>query len=850
MRFKVLTLVLFISAVSVFSQEQHGDEWYMGRPIKEIAFTGLKNIKQQELEALINPYKDRNFDDSIFWEIQGKLYALEYFDRVDPGVAPDSSGEGVKITFTVTERPVISRINFIGNSGLRRVELMDVISTKVSDVFNQAKLRDDVTAIKNKYTEKGYPNTVIDVTETKSGESSVSVNFQITEGEKISIKNIEFQNILGNQPLKFSNNALRGQLSLKTKSLLNDGAFQEAKLIADREAVAKYYHDRGYIDASVTNERKDEIDDKNVSMTVIFLINEGTIYSFGKVEFEGNNIFKTEQLDKLIHSKSGETVNKSRLEADLQRVSDLYYENGYIFNSIVRTEERKDQVISYKITIVERSRAYIENIMVRGNDKTKSHVILREIPLESGDVFSRTKVMNAMRNLYNLQFFSAVIPETLQGSEENLMDLVFTVEETQTTELQFGLTFSGSADPDTFPISGMIKVNDRNLAGSGNELGAEINSSVVADTSTFSINYLHRWIFGLPLSGGVDFSANYLKRLAAMNSGSYPGNPGLWYGNETYAYPDGFYSYEEYQKNNFQPPRDYLMEYMQWYISMGFSTGYRWTTFLGNLSVNGGLRFGIVYNDYDDEIYRPLDPALRERNNMWTPKNSFWTSVSLDKRDIFYDPSSGYYLYERMGFYGIFKQEREHFIRSDTKAQVFFTLFNIPVTEKWSFKAVFGLHNGISVIFKQPGNGDLVPPIEESNKLSVDGMFVGRGWSSEYRKKGLLLLDNWAEIRFPIVPGILAFDLFFDAAAVESRQGYYFGDDNEGNANFSIDNFRFSFGGGFRFTIPQFPFRIGLAKRFRTVDKEFTWVPGALKFGDDDNPARGVDLVISFVLSY
>ncbi|MDR0504088.1 MAG: outer membrane protein assembly factor BamA [Treponema sp.] len=859
MRFKVFTpgtllqtaLIFFIAVFPVFSQEQQDDEWYIGKPIKDIIFTGLKNIKLSELEALVNPYKERAFDESVFWELQGKLYALEYFDRVDPGIKPNPAGTGVVITFTVAERPVISRISFIGHSGLRRNELLDVITTKVSDIFNQAKLQEDITAIKNKYTEKGYPNAVIDAVESKTGESTIAINFQITEGEKISIKSIEFQNIISGQPLKFSNNALKGQLSLKTKSLINDGAFQEAKLIADREAIAKYYHDRGYIDAVVTYERKDEISEKNVNMIITFLINEGVIYTFGKVEFEGNNIFKTDQLDKLINSKSGDTVNKSRLEADLQRVSDLYYENGYIFNSIVRTEERKDQVISYKITIVERSRAYIENILVRGNEKTKSDVILREIPLESGDVFSRTKVMDAMRNLYNLQFFSAVYPETLQGSEENLMDLIFTVEETQTTEVQFGLTFSGSADPDTFPISGMVKINDRNLFGSGNELGAEVNSSVVADTSTASVNYLHRWIFGLPLSGGIDFSANYLRRLAAMNNGTYPGNPGLWYGNEPYAYPDGFHSYNEYQANNFQPPRDYLMEYMQWYISMGFSTGYRWTTFMGNLSVNGGIRFGIVKNDYDGAIFRPFDPALRERNNQWTLKNSFWASVALDKRDIFYDPSRGFYLYQRGGFYGFFNEEREHYIRSDTKAEIFFTLFNVPVTEKWNFKGVFGLHTGLAVLFNKDFNHNgNIPPIEDSNKLSVDGMFVGRGWSSEYRNKGLLLWENWAELRFPVVPSILAFDLFFDAAAVETRQGYYFGKDDEGDSNFTIDNFRFSFGGGFRFTIPQFPFRIGLAKRFRTVDKVFKWEPGALQFGNDSNPARGVDLVISFVLSY
>jgi outer membrane protein insertion porin family len=443
--------------------------------------------------------------------------------------------------------------------------------------------------------------------------------------------------------------------------------------------------------------------------------------------------------------------------------------------------------------------------------------------------------MDGMRNLYNLQYFSMVAPDTPPGSVDSLMDLVFNVEEQPTTDLQFGLTFSGSSDPETFPVSGLIKWNDRNFRGTGNQLGAELNAS--PDTASLSLNYTHRWIFGLPLSGGFDFTAQWAKRLAAMDNIAP-----FFNGDETYAFPDGFDSYGEYESHNKLPPNEYLMEYNQWYLSLGFSTGYRWPTFLGNLTLSGGIRVGLIRNDYDTIIYRPFDNTLREDNNSWTPKNSFWTSLGLDQRDIYYDPSKGYYLVERLGYYGIFDQEREHYVRSDTKAEYFFTLFDIPITEKWNFKSVLGLHTGVSLIVKQPFHDRFseVQSIEEANKLSVDGMFIGRGWSSEYRNKGLALWENWAEIRFPLVPGILAWDFFFDAAGVESAQGRYFQD-------FDVNNMRFSFGGGIRFTIPQFPFRFSLAKRFRWEDNEFRWMRGAI--GATDDPASGIDFVISFALS-
>jgi outer membrane protein insertion porin family len=847
MKFRVFIFLLFITSILSFSQEidteypQMPDEWYQGKPIKDIVFSGLKNISQSEIDALINPYKGRTFNDNTFLEIQGKLYALEYFERIEPSVHRYSStGNEVVIRFTVVERPVIGRINFTGNSGLRRNELLDVINIKAGDIHNQAKIRVAVEAIKTKYIEKGYPDVIVTSSESPARNSSITVVFQITENEKISISKIEFT---GNT--RFKTTTLRGQLSLKAKSLLNDGAFQEAKLIADKEAITKYYRDRGYIDAvvkdvthTVIENDKDKKGGKGGSnLLLTFMIEEGSEFKFAGVTFEGNVIFSSEQLNKLVTSKKGEIVNMTRLETDLQRVADLYFENGYIFNSITRAPNKNYQTneISYHVVIIERSRAYIESIIIIGNNKTKSNVIRREIPMEPGDIFSKTKLMDAWRNLMNLQYFSMVIPDTLPGSSENLMELVFTVEEQPTTDIQLGITFSGSADPDSFPISGLVKWNDRNIAGTGNELGAEVNSSVI-DSTTFSLSYLHRWAFGLPLTLGTDLSGSYARKFATMDN-----QPPFFNGNEPYAFPDGFSSYSDYERNFKNPTRDYLMNYEQWYISLGLSTGYRWTTFLGIFGISGGTRFGIIQNIYDAELYRPFDPALREDNNSWTPKNSFWFALSLDQRDIFYDPSKGYYLYDRIGFYGLLEQEREHYLRNDSKAEYFLTLFNLPVTEKWNFKCVLGLHVGLSTIFEQPGRED--PIIEEANKLAVDGMFIGRGWSSEYRKKGLLLLDSWVELRFPLINGVLAFDLFFDSAGVETEQGYYFNDNSKGESNFTIENVRFSYGGGLRFTLPQFPIRLSLAKRFKVVDNKVEWQKGVI-------PGIDMDIVMSFVLSY
>jgi outer membrane protein insertion porin family len=450
MRFGLAAFLMLLLIFPCFSQET--GEWYQDKPIKDIVFEGLRHIKLPDLEEVINPYIGRLFNDDLFWELQGKLYALEYFENLTPNAIPsDLAGSEIIIKFTVKERPVVSRIVFTGNSAITRSNLQSVISIKVNDVVNQAKLRIDELAVSNMYLEKGFPDIAVRPELVPDKDGTIILTFYINEGEKITIESLEFE---GNSV--FSTGTLRGQLSLKRKNLIADGAFQESKLLDDVNTITQYYRDRGYIDAEVTdvirNTRKDEKGDNN--LTIIFRIYEGRMYRFNGVTFEGNFIFSTGQLSALIRSKSGETINAQRVETDLQRVADLYYENGYIFNTINRDERRNNEegLVSYHITIIERSRAHIERIIIRGNEKTKDEVILREIPLEPGDVFSKTKVMEGIRNLYNLQYFSQVQPDTPQGSAESLMDLILSVEEPPTTDVPLGVTFAGTVDPDTFPV--------------------------------------------------------------------------------------------------------------------------------------------------------------------------------------------------------------------------------------------------------------------------------------------------------------------------------------------------------------------------------------------------------------
>lgn len=828
MRVRLSIALILCAALSAFAQT--AEDWYVGKPIKNITFSGLRNVKSDELQGVVEPYIGRLFTDDLFWELQSSLYALEYFDVIAPSAVPaDLDGNSVVLKFQVTEKPVVTRIRFEGNKGIRQNELLDVVLIKTGDVVNRMKIKLDEQAITDKYLERGYPDVVVRTETVAQDDSSLVLTFSIEEGEQTAIEFIRFE---GNETV--SERTLRGLLSLKPKSLLNAGAYQEAKLIADKDTIVSYYRERGYVDASVFDIareiRKDE-DGKNL-LTLTFRMREGRQWNFGGIAFEGNQIFSTDRLSALIYQKPGQTLNYKRLEADFQRVADLYYENGYIFNTIARKETRDENqgTVSYVISVVERGRAYVENIIIKGNKRTKDRVILREIPIESGEIFSKTKVMDGLRNLYNLQYFSAVTPETPQGSADNLMDLVFNVEEQPTADIQFGVTFSGSSDPEDFPISAMIKLSDRNFLGNGQTVGVSLTAS--PETQELSFQFTERWLLGSPLSGNFDFTIGHYRKDALQDIVGP-----LFNGDEDYAFPDPYTSYEDYAAADKTVPSVYLMTYDKWSFSIGFSSGYRFRTPLGTLSVGGSLRSSIYQNQYDDELYRPFDPTLRNGNNKWLNSQSIGSSVSLDNRDLSYDASKGTFASQRISIIGLLPLEREHYIRSDTKAEAYLTLWDFMAWKTFQVKAVLAAHTGFSMILPQLGSTD--PTILASNSLSLDGMFIARGWYSESRNYGLTLWENWLEIRSPLAPGLLALDWFLDAAAVKADPQAFF-------STLDIDDFRFSLGVGLRFAIPQFPFRFSLAKRFKFVDGELTWMPGSL-FADSREDS-GLDFVLSFVI--
>ena len=781
-RFSILFFVcLFLSALfsSVYAQDSEREDWYLEKNITKISFTGLNHVKVSELSGITASYIGRTVGSCIY-DLLDRLYALELFDDIEPGAAHDR-GDGVIVTFKVVEKPVINAIRFKGNRKVRNAPLREALTIKTGDIYMEAKVLVDERAVRDVYLDKGYKDVKVsyETTETPDG---IDVTYIIKEGNSTAITEINF---VGNTVV--SSKKLKSQCKMKTASLIRKGAFQESVLENDRQAITKFYYDRGYLDFNIIditrdvskNEKKDRDD-----MVVTYYLYEGNQYTFDQISFNGNKVFSTERLLSLMKLKQGDVFNVTKFNESVMGITDLYYENGYTENGFSPAENRDtmDMKVSYVINITERDRSHVEKVIVKGNTKTKEYVITRELPIESGDVFSKAKIKNGLRNLYNLQYFSAVVPSVEPGSEQNLVDIVLTVEEQMTNSIEFGVTFSGVRDPKDLPFAVFVKWQNSNLFGTGRTLSASTTLSALEQS--VSLGYQQNWIFDLPIewSESISFSHSQSSALRVC-----------WQ-------PDGTTN-----------STDYYMDYDAYSFSLNSSLGHRWMPNFAILTLSGGLTNSILNYIYDDALYQPVSTQISEYANNWGFSNSIWTKFSMDGRDINYDPSKGWFFSQQLSWYGLTPVETDFYLRTDTKLEGYVPLINIPVTEKWSLKLILAAYTGFSFQIPAAGSG-----VSESNKLYIDGMFNGRGWTKIYNTvKGRSMISNRLELRFPVVPGIVALDGFFDAAAVKRTPADLF--------DIKPEDWYFSCGPDIRFLIPQFPMRLMLANTFRIEDGEAKW---------------------------
>ncbi len=117
---------------------------------------------------------------------------------------------------------------------------------------------------------------------------------------------------------------------------------------------------------------------------------------------------------------------------DLDDVSSLYMDNGYLFFSInVNENQVGSGVTDLVIDIYEGERIKTDNIIIKGNQSVNKEKILNLLAIKSGDWFNRAELIASQKAIAEMGYFD---PEKVNiypipDLEKGTVDIEFTVTE-------------------------------------------------------------------------------------------------------------------------------------------------------------------------------------------------------------------------------------------------------------------------------------------------------------------------------------------------------------------------------------------------------------------------------------
>jgi outer membrane protein insertion porin family len=241
-----------------------------------------------------------------------------------------------RVIFTVDEgnRVRISDIDFEGNTVYNDLRLQWVMkNTKETgpisrftkkDIYDPAKLQEDLDKVRDLYRSAGYKNVVIgepkvDVRAQNPNAATIEdqkrrmfVTVPIEEGERWKFGTVTIE---GNEI--YSDQQLLRAFQHKSGGWLRSKAIDEAV-----KTITEVYHNTGYIFARIEPELVEKAD--RVADVVIH-INESDQFKVGRIEFEGNDRTMDKVLRREIRLSEGGLVNVGAIRNSVIKVNQLGY---------------------------------------------------------------------------------------------------------------------------------------------------------------------------------------------------------------------------------------------------------------------------------------------------------------------------------------------------------------------------------------------------------------------------------------------------------------------------------------------------------------------------------------------
>ncbi len=446
------------------------------------------------------------------------LMGTGYFH--DVRVVRDVKDNGLALTYVVQGKPVLTDVRFSGNKKFSTAKLLKKITSKTGEPLDAHKIFTDSQEILKAYQKSGLQQTEvkpIPVINDNLGRGTVT--FEIKEAPKVKIRNVVFEGASAFKQKKLRS-AVKTRRHWMFSWLTGSGKLKDEVFEDDKEKLAEFYREAGYIDFDLKEVKFDYLTPKE--LVVRFNISEGNQYKVGAIEFKGNTLFSTQELNRRLTMNVGQTFTPKGLNRNTDAVEETYETKGYL----TVNHEGKTQISAIKNANVEKgtmdlvyeieegNQNFIEKIEIRGNTKTKDRVIRRELAVAPGEIFNMYRVDVSTNRLHGLNYFEKINSQVEPTDVSDRKNLVISVQERNTGNFQIGAGFS-SIDA----VVGFAEVSQGNFdlfnpphfTGGGQKF--RLRTQVGTRRQDYLASFVEPWFLGQRLALGVDVyhrEINYL----------------------------------------------------------------------------------------------------------------------------------------------------------------------------------------------------------------------------------------------------------------------------------------------------------------------------------------------------
>ena len=670
-----------------------------GKRIKDIKLIGLVSTDKDIVVANLTHERGSIFKYKVLTQEFKTLYNLGYFELIKIDLEIDDKDQLI-LKYIFTELPTIREIRISGNDELNDDEIIDAMFLRTGNVYKETTLKADKDRIINLYRKKGFDGTIVSISANYSTDGRyVNVIVNVKEGEEVKVEKIT---ILGAKYLDPDD--VKDVMETSEPGWFSSDPLDEDKIDEDRKKIVQFYKDHGYIKAQI---KKFDVKKKTISQGskekgyfITIEVEEGDQYKLGKVEFSGYKIFKEKHIREWLECKEGEIYNDSKFKADITKISTEYYNRGYINAQIIPIDKIDEarRIIHFKVEITENEKVHIERIIIKGNDKTDTYVIDRELQIREGELFSLNKIRRSVEKLTNTGYFKRIDPRPSPGSEDGLVDLIFEMEEQRT-----GIVTLGAGYGTATGFSAFTQIVEKNFLGKGWAIGSRLEYGTLQQR--YEINTETNWLlYYIPL--GFQASLSYNFWIVDIDDTTGDDTNSYWW--------------KDAPLRSFYNGLDTNYNIKSWQIDTGLS--YQLTD---NWVLFGGFFIDLSKAFTNTFLVKDLNPErelYKDLQQGWTTRRTLRSGIGYDTRDFILNPTKGFRTTVVGRYTGGILGGESNWLRLRNDYQYYISTGSI-LFKDWPWTNAFNV--GFETTFKQFDGKFNISDIE---LLSFDGMTELRGY--------------------------------------------------------------------------------------------------------------------------